>query len=102
MHFAYYFWLFVGVFCVYKIKLVVRIPKIICILYINTQNAYILNGRCPAPSASHTICMAPTKKNNAFCTELTILERMPRHYQLATAVFLSSANFFDKLAPTLK
>ena len=28
--------------------------------------------------------MAPTKKNDAFCTELTILERIPRHREPAT------------------
>ena len=28
--------------------------------------------------------MAPTKKNDAFCMELTILERIPRHREPAT------------------
>ena len=28
--------------------------------------------------------MAPTKKNYTFCTELTILKKLPRHCELAT------------------
>ena len=36
-----------------------------------------------APQGSHTICMAITKKNNAFCREPTILKRLLRHRELA-------------------